>query len=207
MGQDEKALIRRTVAGEAGEVGPEDLSANLIVQLGVAIEDLNRAWYERKYRARHRRGPVAGQAPGHPPDGGDPLRHGDGDRGDLAGEIHVAVVVLGRRGRGEVHGPIPAQHHHRGRQMGRARLRLTRSTSTSCSPPRRSSGAVCQFGDKGGLGGAASRKIVGGRQLWSLRSSARRWRRLNSRPVCSIRTADIAAGTSPCALGSQASKK
>jgi YqaJ-like viral recombinase domain len=30
-----------------GEVGPEDLSANLIVQLGVATEDLNRAWYER----------------------------------------------------------------------------------------------------------------------------------------------------------------
>jgi hypothetical protein len=28
-------------------VGPEDLSGNLIVQLGLAIEDLNRTWYER----------------------------------------------------------------------------------------------------------------------------------------------------------------
>jgi hypothetical protein len=30
-----------------GEVEPEDLSSNLIVQLGVATEDLNRTWYER----------------------------------------------------------------------------------------------------------------------------------------------------------------
>jgi predicted phage-related endonuclease len=30
-----------------GEVGPEDLSANLIVQLGLVTEDLNRQWYER----------------------------------------------------------------------------------------------------------------------------------------------------------------
>ena len=30
-----------------GEVEPEDLSGNLIVQLGLATEDLNRHWYER----------------------------------------------------------------------------------------------------------------------------------------------------------------
>ena len=30
-----------------GEVGPEDLSGELIVQLGLATEDLNRQWYER----------------------------------------------------------------------------------------------------------------------------------------------------------------
>src|SRR6201995_2320560 len=46
MGQDEKTLIRLWQE-KRGEVGPEDLSANLIVQLGVATEDLNRAWYER----------------------------------------------------------------------------------------------------------------------------------------------------------------
>jgi hypothetical protein len=46
MGQDEKALIRLWHE-KRGEVGPEDLSANLIVQLGVATEDLNRVWYER----------------------------------------------------------------------------------------------------------------------------------------------------------------
>ena len=30
-----------------GEAEPEDLSGNLIVQLGVATEALNRNWYER----------------------------------------------------------------------------------------------------------------------------------------------------------------
>jgi YqaJ-like viral recombinase domain len=46
MGQDEKALIRLWQE-KRGEVGPEDLSGNLIVQLGLATEDLNRLWYER----------------------------------------------------------------------------------------------------------------------------------------------------------------
>ena len=46
MGQDEKSLIRLWQE-KRGEVGPEDLSANLIVQLGVVTEDLNRLWYER----------------------------------------------------------------------------------------------------------------------------------------------------------------
>jgi predicted phage-related endonuclease len=46
MGQNEKALIRLWQE-KRGEVGPEDLSGNLIVQLGLATEDLNRAWYER----------------------------------------------------------------------------------------------------------------------------------------------------------------
>jgi predicted phage-related endonuclease len=46
MGQDEKALLLLWQE-KRGEVGPEDLSANLIVQLGLATEDLNRAWYER----------------------------------------------------------------------------------------------------------------------------------------------------------------
>jgi YqaJ-like viral recombinase domain len=46
MGQDEKALLRLWQE-KRGEVGPEDLSANLIVQLGMVTEDLNRLWYER----------------------------------------------------------------------------------------------------------------------------------------------------------------
>ena len=46
MGQDEKALIRLWEENR-GEVGPEDLSGELIVQLGLATEDLNRQWYER----------------------------------------------------------------------------------------------------------------------------------------------------------------
>jgi predicted phage-related endonuclease len=46
MGADEGALIRLW-REKRGEVGPEDLSGNLIVQLGKATEDLNRSWYER----------------------------------------------------------------------------------------------------------------------------------------------------------------
>ena len=46
MGSDEAALIRLW-REKRGEVEPEDLSGNLIVQLGTATEDLNRTWYER----------------------------------------------------------------------------------------------------------------------------------------------------------------
>jgi predicted phage-related endonuclease len=46
MGSDEAALVRLWQE-KRGEVGPEDLSGNLIVQLGSATEDLNRVWYER----------------------------------------------------------------------------------------------------------------------------------------------------------------
>jgi predicted phage-related endonuclease len=46
MGHDEAALIRLWQE-KRGEVAPEDLSGNLIVQLGTATEDLNRTWYER----------------------------------------------------------------------------------------------------------------------------------------------------------------
>jgi hypothetical protein len=45
MGNDEAALIRLW-REKRGEIEPEDLSGNLVVQLGVATEDLNRRWYE-----------------------------------------------------------------------------------------------------------------------------------------------------------------
>jgi predicted phage-related endonuclease len=45
-GSDEAALIRLW-REKRGEAEPEDLSGNLIVQLGAATEELNRAWYER----------------------------------------------------------------------------------------------------------------------------------------------------------------
>jgi hypothetical protein len=46
MGNDEAALIHLW-REKRGEVEPEDLSRNLIVQLGVATEALNRHWFER----------------------------------------------------------------------------------------------------------------------------------------------------------------
>ena len=45
MGEDEGALLRLW-REKRGEVEPEDLSGNLVVQLGVATEDLNRRWYQ-----------------------------------------------------------------------------------------------------------------------------------------------------------------
>ena len=46
MGEDEAALLRLW-REKRGEVEPEDLSDNLVVQLGSVTEDLNRHWYER----------------------------------------------------------------------------------------------------------------------------------------------------------------
>src|SRR5499427_111466 len=46
MGTDEAALLRLW-REKRGEAEPEDLSDNLIVQLGVVTEELNRHWYER----------------------------------------------------------------------------------------------------------------------------------------------------------------
>src|SRR5205807_7611587 len=46
MGEDEAALLRLWQE-KRGEVEPEDFSGNLLVQLGVVTEPLNRLWYER----------------------------------------------------------------------------------------------------------------------------------------------------------------
>jgi predicted phage-related endonuclease len=45
MGKDEAALLRLW-REKRGDAEPEDLSGNLIVQLGLVTEDLNRRWYE-----------------------------------------------------------------------------------------------------------------------------------------------------------------
>src|SRR3954447_24159265 len=46
MGDDETGLLRLW-REKRGEIEPEDLSCNLIVQLGTVTEHLNRQWYER----------------------------------------------------------------------------------------------------------------------------------------------------------------
>src|SRR6516162_3989719 len=45
MGNDEEALLRLW-REKRGEAELQDLSGNLLVQLGLATEDLNRRWYE-----------------------------------------------------------------------------------------------------------------------------------------------------------------
>ncbi len=65
MGPDEAALVRLW-REKRGEAAPEDLSGNLIVQLGLVTEALNRHWYERNTGRtvndvqRHLRHPVLG---------------------------------------------------------------------------------------------------------------------------------------------------
>jgi hypothetical protein len=46
MGDNPAALLRLWKE-KRGEIEPEDLSGDLLVQLGTVTEDLNRAWYER----------------------------------------------------------------------------------------------------------------------------------------------------------------
>ena len=63
LGSDEAALLRLW-REKRGDIEPQDLSANLTVQLGLATGSLNRAWYERnsghavKDVQRHIRHPV-----------------------------------------------------------------------------------------------------------------------------------------------------
>ena len=109
MGDDEAALLRLW-REKRGEAEPEDLSGNLIVQLGLVTEALNRHWYERNTGQVSRMRPASPAASGDPVDGRDPRRHRRGQRGGVRGQIHAALVVLGgSRGR-EAHGAAPAQY-------------------------------------------------------------------------------------------------
>ena len=102
MGNDEAALLRLW-REKRGEVEPEDLSGNLIVQLGLATEGLNRRWYEvntgqvltdvqrqvrhpaLRWMAATLDGLVAATGAG------------------IRGQVHAALVVFGRGGGREVH--------------------------------------------------------------------------------------------------------
>jgi predicted phage-related endonuclease len=107
MGSDEQALVRLW-REKRGEIEPEDLSGNLVVQLGVATEDLNRRWYEAntgqvitdiQKRVRH----PALRWMGATLDG-----RVEGSDARVRGQVHAAVVVFGgSRGR-EIHGAAAA---------------------------------------------------------------------------------------------------
>jgi predicted phage-related endonuclease len=93
MGDDEAALLRLWHE-KRGEIEPEDLSDNLIVQLGLVTENLNRLWYERntgqtlecvQHRLRH----TVLRWMGATLDG-MVLRQ----RGGIRGQIHAAVVFF-----------------------------------------------------------------------------------------------------------------
>ena len=79
-----------------GEAEPKDLSGNLIVELGVVTEDLNRLWFEANTGLRHERCPAAGLPSGPEVDGGDPGWGRREQRGRVRIEVHAALVLLGR---------------------------------------------------------------------------------------------------------------
>jgi len=78
MGNDEAALLRLWQE-KRGEVEPEDLSTNLIVQLGTVIE-LNHRWYEMNTGQVVTNGQRRVFSPGPPLDGGDAGWMGRGER-------------------------------------------------------------------------------------------------------------------------------
>ena len=111
MGNDETALVRLW-REKRGEAEPEDLSGNLIVQLGVATEALNRIWYERntgrriirdvQRRVKHTAIPwMAATLDGIVEETTEAV---------FEVQVHAALVILRGGGRRKVHGATPAQH-------------------------------------------------------------------------------------------------
>jgi YqaJ-like viral recombinase domain len=105
-GTDEAALVRLW-REKRGEAEPEDLSGNLVAQLGAATEDLNRSWYERNTGRQVRDVSLDGSDPGRDRGG-----HGSGRR----------VVDHHRRGQvgrnHDSHGPtLPQRPRIRGKEI------------------------------------------------------------------------------------------
>src|SRR5262245_2127335 len=90
MGSDEAALVRLW-REKRGEAEPEDLSGNLIVQLGTATEELNRTWYDAIPAGGS---PRCNAASGiRQVDGGDLGRHRGGNGSCLRGQTAAALEV------------------------------------------------------------------------------------------------------------------
>ena len=107
MGDDEAALVRLWQE-KRDHIEPEDLSGNLIVQLGAVTEDLNRRWYEANTREvvtdiqKHVRHPVVRWLAATP----DGRVQSSGAVFDV--EIHAALVIVGRGSRREIHAAATA---------------------------------------------------------------------------------------------------
>ena len=82
MGDDEAALLRLW-REKRGEAEPEDLSGNLIVQLGSVDRGAQPALVRAQYRPGGHARAEAGLPPRQAMDGGDAGRHGRGHRRGL----------------------------------------------------------------------------------------------------------------------------
>ena len=107
MGDDEAALVRLW-REKRGEAEPQDLSGNLIVQLGVVTEDLNRRWYEANTGQvvtdiqKHVRHPTVRWLAATP----DGRVQSSGAVFEF--EIHAALVFFGRSSHREIHAAAAA---------------------------------------------------------------------------------------------------
>ena len=105
-----KRALLRLWREKRGETEPEDLSGNLIVQLGLATEDLNRRWYEANTGQvitdiqRQVRHPTV-RWMGATLDG-----RVEATGAVFEGQIHAALVVLGGGRHREAYGAAAAQH-------------------------------------------------------------------------------------------------
>ena len=105
-GYDEAVLLRLW-REKRGEGEPEDLSGNLIVQLGLGTEELNRRWYETiPVTSSTSRGRSSTRH-----FGGWRQRSTAGSRrpGQFLEPNSCCLVALGRSRRREVYGPAAAQ--------------------------------------------------------------------------------------------------
>jgi hypothetical protein len=159
MGGDEGVLIRLW-REKRGEAEPEDLSGNLILQLGVATEELNRAWFERNAGRQVRDVQRRVKHSAHSLDGGKPRRHCGRNRGRVRGKVHAALVILRGGGGRKVHATAPAQHGsptYRARcsqsspaaaNGWRSQFPWTHFTSVFWCQPKRSSSAASNPGSR-----------------------------------------------------------
>lgn len=153
MGDDQDKLIRLWHE-KRGEVAPEDLSDNLIVQLGTITEVLNRAWYQRstgqtisdiQKRVRH---PVhkwmAATLDGMVEQTGAVFEAKfmlPWAFTEEAAEKHMAQL---QHNVGDRRSFVRTLDHHRVANGLRSKFTPTRSISICSSPPRRSFGAACR---------------------------------------------------------------
>jgi predicted phage-related endonuclease len=105
MGDDEIALVRLW-REKRGEIPPEDLSDNLIVQLGSVTENLNRCWYERNTGHAIRDVQRRLWHPVHKWMAATNRTLG----GRVRSQIHAALDVFGGSCSRKAHGAAPAQY-------------------------------------------------------------------------------------------------
>ena len=131
MGDDEAALLRLW-REKRGEIEPEDLSANLIVQLGSVTEHLNRHWYRAEHRSGcHQDGAAAGVSKSRQAlDSGNARRNGRGTGAVFEAKFMLPWSFSDEGAAEKAAGPAAAQyvgnrledgsvvHCHRGRQVG-----------------------------------------------------------------------------------------